>query len=126
MEENKRPYKIMLGDKVKVLRTEVKNFVFYKTEVSQKQPNGKLKKYYKRLTFKKDVDLPNNSFIILNNFFENIVDNKYDKYNPISVLFVEDFEIVTDSAEKKEAIKEFQKNLKNDTGFMDSYVPNFY
>jgi len=112
--EEKEPiiyYKIMPGKRYRVFRTDFqkdgKTFAFYKIAVTQKKYDGTEEKYYKNIRFSKGVELDNETDIIINEAFENLIEDKNDKYNHKSYLQITNFE----KCEKQEDIeaKAFEK-----------------
>ena len=120
MEEKNEPiisYKIMAGRKYRVFKqTFDKNGsgdkVFYKIQMSQKMYDDTTKHWYKQVVFKKGVDLPNETDIIIHHAIENLRDNRLDKYNPVSYLMITDFEIVERQEQvEAQAYADYQNKL---------------
>lgn len=96
-ESESRPrknYKIIVGDTITVFKQEAGKHTFYKTPIAKKNYDGTTSYYNKRLWFKKDVDIPNNSKIKVLDFFEEVRENYNDKYNPTFGLFILDYELI--------------------------------
>lgn len=91
IEENTIFYKIMAGYKYRIFRKDYNGFTFYNIQIKQKNKDDTVSIYYKQVYFKKDIELPNETDIIINKAVENLRENPKDKYNPISTLFIYDF-----------------------------------
>lgn len=118
--QEKRPYKIMLGDNIIVYRNDVNGNVYYKTMVSKTNRDGTKARFYKDLKFKSGVNLQNKTMIKINNMFEDIRENPKDKYNPIFYLVILDFEIVENPFDKNNAINTYNNEI-NKEEIDDSY-----
>lgn len=113
-----RPYKIMVGDTIRVFRREVdyngKTLVFYSTPIKKKEYDGTFNYYYKNIKFRKGVDLQNKCTIKINNMFEDVSKNTKDNYNPIWSLFISDYELVEESS--SDTIIQYNKQIQDDFG----------
>lgn len=117
-------YKLMGGKKVRVWKNSFNDKDYYRIQVTQKQYDGQVDKFYKPVTFKKNVDVPNQSDIIIEEGYENLRVNPKDPYNPISTIMITKFTIC-ESQEQIEAnaLDEFRENLneievnEDDIGF---------
>lgn len=116
MQEEKIGYKIEAGRKYRLFKKEFNGNVYYNIQISQKNYDGTSTKWYRPITFKKGVNIEDPTGqgvdIIIKTGFENLRENKADKYNPIVSIMVTDFEI----CERKEevvanAYADFQNNL---------------
>lgn len=106
-------YKIMADKKYRVFVNVFNGKKFYKIQVTQKELDGQTKKYYKQVTFKKDIELDNETDIEIQEAYENLYANKNDKYNPISVLNITKFRILPKD-EKQKAYDEYYNSYNND------------
>lgn len=106
-------YKIMPDKKYRVWRKEWNNNIYYNIMVSQTNYDGTVSKWYRPISFKKGVDVPNETDIIIKKAVENLRANKVDPYNPITSLMVLEFEIVENQeAKEQQAYADFRDNLE--------------
>lgn len=114
-------YKVMPNVKYRVWRKEWNNVVYYSIQVSQKNYDDTVSKWYKPVNFKKGEDIPNETDIIIKKAVENLRENKKDPYNPISSLMILDYEIVeNEKALQNQAYSDFRDNLdENENGTDD-------
>ena len=114
--EEKEPtiyYKIMAGNKVRIFKTTWNDKNFYKIQVSQKNYDGQVSKFYKTVTFKKGVDIPNETDIIIEEAYENLRENPKDSYNPISTLMITKFTQLENQEQTiQNAYDDFRDNLE--------------
>ena len=104
--EEKRPYKLNIGQVVTVSRQEHGDYVFYSVKF-KKTYNGQEIVGSKGLRFNKDVELPDGVKIRLLDFFEDY----YRKgYETIWNIYVKDFEIVNPNEE----IEKYNSIINND------------
>lgn len=112
MEENKIFHKLEAGKKYRVWKKTYNDKDFYSIQVTQKNYDGQVDKYYIDLQFKKGVSLPNQTDIIIKEAYENYRKNKADEYHPIIYYMVTNFETVEDEERAKQnAYDEFRDNL---------------
>lgn len=116
-------YKIMPDKKYRVFVNSFNGKKFYKIQVTQKEFDGQTKKYYKQVTFKKDIELENETDIEIQEAYENLYENKNDKYNPISVLNITKFRMLP-KEDKQKVFDEYYSNISDeevtiDDGFLD-------
>ena len=119
-EKKKHPYKIMIGDKVRIFRKDYNGTTFYNVAITQRNYDGTKNTYYRPITFKKGVEVMNETDIIIKDMFENLRRNKKDEYNPITAL------IITERQEQieKQALADFRENLEeNEYGITDEDLP---
>lgn len=110
---NKHPYKIMIGDKIRVYRKDYNGRSYYNVMISQSNYDGTKTVYYRPVTFKKGVEVANETDIIIKDMFENLRPNKKDSYNPITALMITDFDMFERQEQiEKEALEEFRDNLQ--------------
>ena len=126
--QSKHPYKIMIGDKTRVFRKDYAGRTYYNAQIQQKNYDGTINKYYRPLNFKKGFnDLANETDIIIKDMFENLRPNKNDSYNPITALFITDYEIVERQEQiQKQALEDFRENLnefENEYDIKDEDLP---
>lgn len=128
MEEQKEYgfHKLEIGQKIRVFKTTFNDKNFYKFQVSQKNYDGTTSKFYITLQFKKNVELQNQTDIVVHQFVENMRENKKDPYSPIHYYQINDFEIVESQEQiAQNAFDEFRENLDEnemldiDTNFLD-------
>ena len=124
-EKKKHPYKIMIGDKVRIFRKDYNGTTFYNVAITQKNYDGTKNTYYRPITFKKGVEVMNETDIIIKDMFENLRHNKKDAYNPITALIITDFDIVERQEQiEKQALADFRENLEeNEYGIDSSDLP---
>lgn len=110
--KEKRPYRIMPNDYVYIKRSDYvyngETKVSYRAKISVNE-NGSREMYEKPIRFRKGVDLPNGSKIILKDFFETC--RHKDKFNDEFAIFVLEYEIADDSS-KSEAINEYHQEVE--------------
>ena len=91
--------KIETDHKYRIWRKDYNGQTFYNIMITQKQYDGTARKYYIPITFKKGVDVPNETDIKIKAGIENLrennnVEEKRRPYCPIFSYMVTDFEIV--------------------------------
>lgn len=114
MEEQKEYgfHKLEVGQKIRVFKTTWNDQNYYKFQVTQNNYDKTKSKFYINLQFKKGVDLPNETDIIVKQFVENLRENKNDKYNPIHYYQINDFETCENQEQAvQDAYDEFRANL---------------
>lgn len=105
-------YKIRPGVRYRVFKNTVNDIDYYKIGFTQKLYDGTKQNYYKEIKFKRGVELPNETDIIILQAYENYRDNPKDKYNPISYLTIVEFEEFENQKwAKREAEEKFRDNL---------------
>lgn len=117
MQEEQKEYgfhKLEVNQKIRVFKTTWNDQNYYKFLVTQKNYDGTSSKFYINLQFKKGVDLPNESDIIVKQFVENLRENKADKYNPIHYYQINKYELCENEEQiVQNAYDEFRDNLDN-------------
>lgn len=121
MQEEKRRYKINVGDVFMVFKSEKTRYPSYKFSIKNKNYDGTEEYFYKEIRFKKDVDIPNKTKIKVKDFFEIVRENPNDKYNPIWGLFITDFEIV--AQDTNSAFKEYREETNSVEDIDNSCFP---
>ena len=114
MEEKKEYgyHKLEVGQKIRVYKTTFNDRSYYKFQVSQKNYDNTTNKFYIGLQFKKGVELPNETDIVVKGFVENLRENKADKYNPIHYYQINSYEIVENEEQVvQNAYDDFRDNL---------------
>ena len=114
MEEEKEDriyHKIVAGKKYRVWKKTVNDKDFYSIQAIQNNYDNTQDKFYLPIQFKKGVELPNETDIIIHCAYENLRKNPKDGYNPIHYLVVTDFEAL----KTQEQITEEALNDYNDT-----------
>lgn len=105
-------HKLEVGQKIRVFKTTWNDQNYYKFQVTQNNYDKTKSKFYINLQFKKGVDLPNETDIIVKQFVENLRENKNDKYNPIHYYQINDFETCENQEQAvQDAYDEFRENL---------------
>lgn len=126
MEETKEYgfHKLEVGQKIRVFKTTWNDQNYYKFQVTQNNYDKTKSKFYINLQFKKGVDLPNETDIIVKQFVENLRENKNDKYNPIHYYQINDFETCENQEQMvQDAYDEFRENLdENEVEISDSFL----
>lgn len=126
MEETKEYgfHKLEVGQKIRVFKTTWNDQNYYKFQVTQNNYDKTKSKFYINLQFKKGVDLPNETDIIVKKFVENLRENKNDKYNPIHYYQINDFETCENQEQAvQDAYDEFRENLdENEVEISDSFL----
>lgn len=118
-EENKREiwHKIMPNHKYRIWRKDYNGQTFYNIQVTQRNYNADDSKYYIPVTFKKGVEIPNETDIIIIKAIENLrenknVDEKYKSYYPIHSYMITEYEIVERQEQiEQKAYDDFRNNL---------------
>lgn len=116
-------YKIMPERKYRVFRKDYNGRTFYNIQITQKEIDGSTTKYYRPVTFKRGVEVENNTDIIIHKGLENLRHNSKDAYNPISAILILEFEeIKTNDQIEEEAFNQYQKDLDDlDNDELDKY-----
>lgn len=125
---NPRPYRINIGDIIKINRQDItynnRNYTFYSTTVPIRNSKREITTYKKNINFKLGVEVSNGTYIKINNMREKARINKKDKYEPVWFLFISDFDIVPiqDVPDEEQSLKEYQKQIEDskvdvDVGF---------
>lgn len=121
MEEEKKGsiwYKIMPNKKYRIWRKDFNGQTFYNIRVSQKQYDDSTKYYYIPVTFKKGVEVPNETDIKIIKAIENIrenknVEEKVRPYNGIMSYLITEFEIVERQEQiESQALDEYNTTLE--------------
>lgn len=132
MEEEKKGsiwYKIMPNKKYRIWRKDFNGQTFYNIRVSQKQYDDSTKYYYIPVTFKKGVEVPNETDIKIIKAIENIrenknVEEKVRPYNGIMSYLITEFEIVERQEQiESQALDEYNATLEeNEIEIDDSFL----
>lgn len=125
-EKNEYGYhKLEVGQKIRVFKTTWNDQNYYKFQVVQNNYDKTKSKFYITLQFKKGVEVPNESDIIVHQFVENLRPNKNDAYNPIHYYQINDFEIVESQEQiQRDALNEYNETIDEniveiDENFLD-------
>lgn len=116
-----KPYKVNVGDTVVVRRREVKGIIFYCCSVKQRNYDGTMSYFQRRLKFRKGVEIKDNTRIKINSMFENLIKNPKDEYNPIMTLMIMDFEIIDEKDTANEALENYREDIFNEETFDDIF-----
>ena len=109
--------KIETNHKYRIWRKDYNGSTFYNILVEQKQYDGTKKKYYIPVTFKKGVEVQNETDIKIISGIENLRDNNYvdDKKKPYSPIFsymITEFETLEREEQViQNAYDDFRENL---------------
>jgi len=124
-EKKKHPYKVMIGDKIRVFRKDYNGKTFYNVAITQRNYDGTKSTYYRPITFKKGVEVMNETDIVIKDMFENLRHNKKDEYNPITALIITDFEVIErQELIEKKALADFRENLdENEYDITEDMLP---
>lgn len=118
-------HKLEVGQKIRVFKSIANDKNFYKFQVTQKKFDGTNDKFYISLQFKKGVNIPNETDIIVHQFVENMRENPNDKYNPYRYYQINGFEIVENEEQaKNNALNEYNETIDEnmveiDENFLD-------
>lgn len=120
-------HKIEAGKKYRVWKSTYNDRNYYKIQIVQTEYDNTKSKYYINLQFKKNVELENQTDIIIHKAFENFRPNPSDKYNPIVYLMVTEFEVCEREEQvQAKAYADFQQNLyENELGDEVEISDNF-
>lgn len=124
--EYKIYHKIEPNRKVRVFKNTYNDKSFYKIQITQKvYGEEEPAKFYIGVQFKKKVELPNETDIIIKEAYENFRANPKDPYNPIMFLNITDFEIVERQEQlQNQALDKFQDTLaENEADVSDAQLP---
>lgn len=118
-------YKIMANRPYRVWRKEWNNKIYYNIQVSQTNYDGTISKWYRPITFKKGIEVPNETDIIIKKAVENLRPNAKDPYNPITALMILEFETVANQEQmEQQAYADYRANIEeNETGVTDEMLP---
>ena len=127
MQEEYGYHKLEVNQKIRVYKTTFNDNNFYKFQVVQNNYDNTKTKFYIPIQFKKGVDVPNETDIIVKQFVENLRTNKADKYNPIHYYQINGFETVENQEqmerdaydEYNSTIEENQNEISIDDAFLD-------
>lgn len=114
-EKEQRIYtKLQAGKKYRVFKSMYQDRTFYKVQVTQNNYDGTKEKVYIGVQFKKNIELKNETDIIIYTAYQNYRKNPKDSYNWIEYYVITDFEIVESQEQKTaNALDEFRDNLYN-------------
>jgi len=126
MEEQKEYgfHKLEVNQKIRVFKSTWNDQNYYRFQVTQNNYDKTKSKFYINLQFKKGVDLPNETDIIVKQFVENLRENKSDKYNPIHYYQINGFETCENEEQViQNAYDEFRENLdENEIEISDNFL----
>lgn len=108
-------YKIDTIHTYRVYKTESNGKVYYKVQVTKKNYDGTTQKFYKQFRFVKCQPPENGEIIKIKKAFEDLYVNQKDPYNAISVIVVQEYELVQAN---EDAFDEYQQAL-NDNDMVD-------
>lgn len=127
MQEEKTPkiyYKIEVGKKYRIWKSSFNDRTFYKIQITQTNYDKTKEKFYIGVQFKKNVELANETDIIINEAFENYRKNPKDPYNYIPYYVITDFTICEREEQMKaQAYKDYQDTLnENEVNIDDNFL----
>lgn len=106
--------KLQAGKKYRVFKSMYQDRTFYKVQVTQNNYDGTKEKVYIGVQFKKNIELKNETDIIIYTAYQNYRKNPKDSYNWIEYYVITDFEIAESQEQKTaNALDEFRDNLYN-------------
>lgn len=128
MEEQKEPfigYKVDCKHSYKVYVNQTNGKTFYKVAMKKKNYDNTETIFYRQLRFVKCQPPENGDIIKIKCGFEDLYVNEKDKYNPITVIVVMDYELVENEVVNQEkAYDKFQKITKeNEMEASDEDLP---
>lgn len=114
-------YKIDTKHNYKIYSQEYNGVKYYKIMIQKKNYDGTKTNFYKQVRFVKCKGPDDGEIIKIKKGFEDVRENKNDRYNPIWELVIMEYEVVqNDAVDEKQAFAEFQNNLKeNEEGYAD-------
>lgn len=114
-------YKIDTKHNYKIYSQEYNGVKYYKIMIQKKNYDGTKTNFYKQVRFVKCKGPNDGEIIKIKKGFEDVRENKNDRYNPIWELVIMEYEVVqNDAIDEKQAFAEFQNNLKeNEEGYAD-------
>ena len=122
-------YKVMPNQKYRIWRKDFNGKTFYNIRVSQKQYDDSVKYYYIPVTFKKGVEVDNETDIKIIKAIENIrentnVEEKVRPYFGVMSYMITEFEIVERQEQiEKQALNEYNSTLdENEIEIDDSFL----
>lgn len=125
--EEKEPkiyHKIEPGKKYRVWKNTVNDIDYYRIGFTQKNYEGSSQQFYESIQFKKGVEIPNQTDIIIHEAYENVRKNPKDPYNAIFYLVVTEFEMVQTQEQITEtALNEYNETIEeNEINIDDSFL----
>ena len=115
-------YKIDTKHSYKVYVNESNGKKFYKVQIKKKNVDDTEISFYKQLRFAKCNPPENGEIIKIHKGFEDLYVNNIDKYNPISVIVVMEYEKVdNDVVNQEKAYEKYKKAVSEDEN--DKSVP---
>lgn len=118
MQEKERPYigyKIDTNHTYKVYVNESKGKKYYKVQIKKKNYDGTEDSFYKQLRFVKCTPPEDGDIIKIIYAFEDLYVNNIDKYNPISVIVVMEYENVENTIVAQEKAYDKFQQIVNET-----------
>lgn len=121
-------HKIMPNHKYRIWRKDFNGKTFYNILVSQKEYDNTESKYYIPISFKKGIEVANETDIIIKKAIENLRSNKNVEenkrsYAPIFSYMITEFEIVEREEQKQaQAYQKFQETLNENE--LDEEIKN--
>ena len=106
-------YKIDTIHNYKIFSQEYNGNKFYKVMIQKKNYDNTKTNFYKQIRFVKCKAPEDGEIIRIKKGFEDVRENKNDKYNPIWEIVVMDYEVIqNDVVDEEKAYADFQNNLK--------------
>lgn len=136
-EVSRKPYKIQIGDIIKIHREKKtkngRSYMFYKTYVEKNNYDGTTILGEKIIRFKTGVEVKNNALILVKDMFEDFWKDPREKFKPtIWSIFILDFELVEkgtdDTPQDERNLNEYNKkiseiNMDDIEEFMNDDLP---
>ena len=114
--KDRKRYKVEVGREYTIKRKDVEyqGDTITNYSIGFPKKHGNHSKYlYKRIYFNPPADLKNNTKILINDLYEDVVENRKDAYNPIWYIVILDYEITEEPSDTNDAIIEYQNNVNN-------------
>ena len=117
-------HKLEAGKKYRVWKSTYQDRTFYKILFQQTNYDGTKEQFYLGVQFKKNVELKNETDIIIHCAYENFRKNHKDEYNWIPYYVITDFEIVERQEQiEQQAYDDFRNNLDEIEEIDESDLP---
>ena len=108
-------YKIDTKHSYKVYVNEANGKRFYKVQIKKKNRDETETSFYKQLRFVKCEPPENGEIIKIHKAFEDLYVNNIDKYNPISVIVVMEYEKVENEiVNQEQAYAKYQEKVREE------------
>lgn len=106
-------YKVDTIHNYKIFSQEYNGNKFYKVMIQKKNYDNTKTNFYKQIRFVKCKAPEDGEIIRIKKGFEDVRENKNDKYNPIWEIVVMDYEVIqNDVVDEEKAYADFKNNLR--------------